>query len=51
MAALDHGDDDQQDDLSDWYQPLVSGIFVTTYPYAYQLKMNEAERQNTACAN
>jgi 4-aminobutyrate aminotransferase len=25
------------------YQPLVSGIFVTPYPYAYQLKMNEAE--------
>ncbi len=25
------------------YQPLVPGIFVTPYPYAYQLKMNEAE--------
>jgi 4-aminobutyrate aminotransferase len=25
------------------YQPLPSGIFVTPYPYAYQLKMNEAE--------
>src|SRR5512139_794749 len=25
------------------YQPLVSGIFVTPYPYAYQLKRNEAE--------
>src|SRR3974377_923395 len=28
------------------YQPLVSGIFVTPYPYAYQLKMNEAEPTN-----
>ncbi|CAG0926393.1 4-aminobutyrate aminotransferase [Thermoflexales bacterium] len=25
------------------YQPLVAGIFVTPYPYAYQLKMTEAE--------
>src|SRR5512143_3594755 len=25
------------------YQPLVSGIFVTPYPYAYQLKMTEDE--------
>ena len=25
------------------YQPLVSGIFVTPYPYAYQLKMSDAE--------
>ena len=25
------------------YQPLVSGIFVAPYPYAYQLKMNEAD--------
>ncbi len=25
------------------YQPLVPGIFVTPYPYAYQLKMNDAE--------
>jgi 4-aminobutyrate aminotransferase len=25
------------------YQPLVAGIFVAPYPYAYQLKMTEAE--------
>ena len=25
------------------YQPLVAGIFVAPYPYAYQLKMDEAD--------
>ena len=25
------------------YQPLVPGIFVTPYPYAYQLKLSEAD--------